>query len=146
MLRILLSLLRLIPPLQSRFMSHIPEIFFVDDDSFNTLLAERLFKKMQVRDKAAFFASGEQVIAWWKENRALPSVILLDHNMPGMLGLEMIDVLQNEGADFSNTQVFLMLSSDLHDAMKSEKAYRLVRGQVDRPLTETKLKDILQIA
>ncbi len=121
------------------------EILFVDDDSFNLMMAGRIFKKLGMESVVHFAENGEEAIEWWKgrDKKKLPSLILLDLNMPVLSGLEMLRMMEKEGADLSQTKIVLMLSTEVQEDMKSDLS-KYIAGTIERPLSESKLKAILE--
>lgn len=120
------------------------EVLFIDDDSFNKLLAERLFKKLERNHVVHYVQSGNEAIDWFRhQDHMAPPLLLLDINMPGMTGFELLDQLVELGVDFSASAIYLMLSTALNEQSKLNKSYQMVKGVIERPLSEEKLRKIL---
>jgi putative two-component system response regulator len=89
-------------------------ILTVDDDPIilNAIL-EVLKHDYTVRP----FTSGEAALSYLKNNTA--DLILLDHNMPNMTGLEVLQVLQDDPATRSIPVIFLTGSVDSEDEVRA---------------------------
>ncbi|MDR1015075.1 MAG: response regulator [Coriobacteriales bacterium] len=89
-------------------------ILTVDDDPIilNAVL-EVLKHDYTVRP----FTSGEAAISFLKDNHA--DLILLDHNMPSMTGIEVLKVLQSDPATRSIPVIFLTGSVDSEDEVRA---------------------------
>jgi CheY-like chemotaxis protein len=126
-------------------MTPYSEILFVDDDSFNLLLAARIVKKMGLESIVHFAENGEEAIQWWKKRgkKNLPPLMLLDLNMPVLSGLEMLHSFEREGVDLSETKIVLMLSTEVQEDLKSHDLYKYIKGTIERPLSESKIKAVL---
>lgn len=75
-------------------MSEKPLILVVDDDVPILVLMKNLLREFGFDTATA--ASGQQAIE--EARRKAPSLILLDKNMPGMSGHEVLSQLRDEGA------------------------------------------------
>jgi putative two-component system response regulator len=89
-------------------------ILTVDDDPIilNAVL-EVLRHEYTVRP----FTSGEAALSYLKNNTA--DLILLDHNMPNMTGLEVLQVLQGDSATRDIPVIFLTGSVDSEDEVRA---------------------------
>lgn len=74
-------------------MSHRPVILVVDDDAPILLLMRNLLREFGFDPVVA--ASGAQAIE--EASRRTPDLILLDRNMPGMTGDEVMEQLRSSG-------------------------------------------------
>jgi DNA-binding response OmpR family regulator len=64
--------------------------------------------------------SAEQAIAWLSEN--LPSIVIVDHVLPGMDGIEFINRLSNDTRTSNIPIMFLSTNGDLEDVQKAYNA------------------------
>lgn len=86
-------------------MAERPTVLVVDDDAPILLLMRNLLREFGFEPRAA--ASGPEAIASVRAQS--PDIILLDRNMPGMSGDEVLHVLRAEGL---NGMPVLMLSGE----------------------------------
>lgn len=90
-------------------MAERPVILVVDDDAPILLLMRNLLREFGFDPVTA--ATGEQAIA--EARKRTPDLVLLDRNMPGMSGDEVLGALRSDGA-FSSVPV-LMLTGEPMD-------------------------------
>jgi CheY-like chemotaxis protein len=64
----------------------VPSALIVDDEADVRFLIYRVLERVEGLTFAGQASSGEEAIARWRELR--PDVIVLDHRMPGLSGLE----------------------------------------------------------
>jgi CheY-like chemotaxis protein len=76
-------------------MSEKPLILVVDDDAPILILMKSLLREFGF--EAALAATGQQALEEFRRQR--PSLILLDKNMPGMSGGEILSSLRDDGLD-----------------------------------------------
>ena len=83
------------------------------------------------------YNSGAEFLA--DERRRAAGCLVLDHHMPGMSGLDVLERLQKEGIE-----VPTILISGRLDATTRERATRLgVRGQLDKPFAAARLIELV---
>src|SRR5579862_6332072 len=95
-----------------------PFILVVDDSENDLLLMRRAFKKAEFDLPFATVVGGEQAISYLsgedkfsdRENYPLPTVMLLDLNMPGTSGFEVLHWIRNH-SHFGRLCVFILSAS-----------------------------------
>lgn len=109
------------------FLPHDRPILFVDDDEIDRLILASVVERSTLRNEAVFMSSGQAALDYLDaaiaKNQDLPSLVVLDVNMPGLTGF---DVLNHLGArpGFGETCAVVMLSSS--DAeIDRKRAYEL---------------------
>jgi len=129
-------------------MHKINHILLVDDDSINNFINEKLLKKLGCADKISITTNGEEAITFLKDicqnNAALcPELILLDINMPVMDGFEFLERYKELKFPNKGSVIIVMLttSTNPNDTAKLNES---VAGYVNKPLTEEKLKEVLE--
>lgn len=75
----------------------MPSALIVDDEADVRFLIYRLLERVEGVTFAGQASSGEEAIARWRELR--PDVIVLDHRMPGLSGLETAERILAEDPD-----------------------------------------------
>jgi len=72
-------------------------------------------------------------------------LLLLDINMPEYYGFEVLSELEDECENLDNLTVLMLTSSNLK--VDEEKATRFVnvKGYIEKPLTETKLSNFIEL-
>ena len=96
-------------------------ILVVDDDPINLTILEEILKEVYTVFTAS---SGEQALQFLNDNK--PDVILLDYDMPGMNGYDVIRVLK-KSATLSDIPVIFLTAQEGRD--NEQKAFEL--GAVD---------------
>lgn len=124
----------------------LDSILFVDDDPITNFYHLNLANKMQVAREIVVKTHGEDAIHFINERywsrQSLPSIILLDLNMPLVNGMEFISALRSsELLGVKNIPVAIITCSTApHDlACLCEQGYCYVY----KPLTEEKFYEII---
>ncbi|ACO48212.1 response regulator [Deinococcus deserti] len=68
----------------------------VDDNPTDLLLAQEAFEELQPDCTLTCVQSGEEALNFLHSTPTLPDVILLDINMPGMSGFQLLGLLKQE--------------------------------------------------
>ncbi|WP_412027946.1 response regulator [Deinococcus yunweiensis] len=98
-------------------------VLLVDDGAADRELAREVFDQHTDHVTVDTCASGERALSFLRQpDTALPDVILLDLNMPGMSGFQVLDALKHE-ARLSIIPVVILSSSSLPQDV--EHAYSL---------------------
>lgn len=98
-------------------------VLLVDDGAADRELAREVFHQLGDTVVIDTCASAQRALTFLHQpDTALPDVILLDLNMPGMSGLEMLDALKRDPRLFMIPVVILSSSSHPQDV---EHAYSL---------------------
>jgi CheY-like chemotaxis protein len=112
-----------------------PLILVVDDDVPMLVLMRTLLREFGF--EAATASSGQQALE--EVRRQTPSLILLDKNMPGMSGPDVIEALREQGID--STPV-LILSGEPVDPDELERFG--ASGSILKPFDVPKLVDTIR--
>lgn len=91
------------------------EILLVEDNHGDTVLVKRAFKKTIMKNNITVIASGEEALNVLqkksKETKTcLPDLILLDLNLPGIKGLDVLKGIKQDKA-LKHIPVFILSSS-----------------------------------
>ncbi|MGE5639283.1 MAG: response regulator [Clostridia bacterium] len=113
-----------------------PLILIAEDDAHQAFLAERAFRDAGVAEPILAVATGDEAIAALA-SRPLPRVVLLDHDLPGRSGLEVLAWIRAQ-QDLSFLPV-LIVSGSSHPS-DARAAYLLgANGYVAKPSTYEEL-------
>lgn len=103
-------------------------IAMIDDNIVDFEAASRFIKKSQLRNKLIHFISGEDFIAFLKENasaaaESTPALALMDINMLGLNGHQTTEIIRNM-PEYRDMPVIYMFtsSSDFKDQDKARNA------------------------
>lgn len=130
----------------------IKTILLVDDDEITNYLHQMLLEELNVTDHIFTAYNGQEALSMIKNHchpdspssNMCPEVIFLDLNMPGMDGFEFLDEFARENFLVnSNPHIIVVTSSNNQKDMQKANSYK-INGYVSKPLTEEKLKQVLQ--
>ena len=120
-------------------------ILLIDDDKINNYLNSRLIKKSNICVNLEIAQNGSEGLTLIQQKittkAQLPNLILLDINMPIMDGFEFMNSFKELNCDDVKI-VLLTTSSNPDDIRKFNQS--LACGYINKPLTEDKLKNIIQ--
>ncbi|MEZ0542035.1 response regulator [Fibrella arboris] len=102
--------------------SNPKHIFLVDDDEDDQFLVQQVIKQYSPESTVEVLDNGEQLICALKHTSTLPSLVLLDLNMPRMNGLE---ALRHVRADQSYNDVPIVILTTSDNDGDRQQALRL---------------------
>lgn len=95
-------------------MKKLRQILLVDDDNVTNYLNERLLKGLQIAEEVKILTNGQlahdYLTETWQSDLTYPELIVLDHQMPVMDGLKLIQLLNKEGFLERVEVVFILLA------------------------------------
>jgi CheY-like chemotaxis protein len=106
-------------------------ICLIDDDPDHVLIITRAIRELGEDATVHAASDGDEALAWLREADPLPDLILLDINMPGLSGF---DVLETVKADdrLKTVPVVMLTSSDASSDVA--RAYELgASGYISKP-------------
>src|SRR3990170_8202567 len=95
-----------------------PQILIVEEDP--TLLEITAFRLELLGYEVVTQQSAERALEWLKDQ--LPNLIIVDHVLPGMDGVEFINRLSNDTRTSNIPIMFLSTNGDLEDVQKAYNA------------------------
>lgn len=125
-------------------MNEIQPILLVEDDQVDVMTVQRSFKKLGVLNELVVVSDGEQALDYLRNPvKGLPSIILLDINMPKMNGHECLKHLK-EHPVFRNIPVMMLTSSkERHDV---DKCFDLgISGYILKPVDYAQFLEAIQV-
>lgn len=120
-------------------------ILFVDDDPFNSLLAKRIFSKLEIQEKTVFVTNGAEALEYMLSAKVLPTHIFLDQNMPVMDGSDFLLKMREHETNLSNTKIVLMLTSESPRKLSEEPFLSMIFSFLQRPLKFGEIRSLLEI-
>jgi CheY-like chemotaxis protein len=121
----------------------IKKTYIIDDDSIFVFVMKKLLEKHHNFGTIVDFKNGlEALEVLMNKDAELPSVILLDLNMPLIDGWQFLDKLETYPFKDQLTVFILSSSIDYNDIEKS-KNYSIVKNFVSKPINHEKLDKIL---
>ena len=105
-------------------------ILLVDDDRVETMKLRRALKKMNMDVFVESCSNGEDALSWLSENKEdLPSLILLDLNMPKMNGFEFLQIVSID-SELSEIPICVFSSSDEQNDINACFQYNILDYKV----------------
>ncbi|QMU29530.1 response regulator [Adhaeribacter radiodurans] len=127
-------------------MEKLKKILLVDDDPTNNYLNERLLKSLQIAEEVKVLTDGKLALDYilencFTENHYCPGLVILDHHMPVMDGLELMEALNKNGIIKSLEIVFLLLA--VHTKPEEQEAFRKLGVQefTPKPLSKRTIRE-----
>jgi CheY-like chemotaxis protein len=131
-------------------MNKMPTILLIDDDDIFIFLTKRMLMNTGLVTtihvcKSAIDAV--QFLSTQKNNEAIPDMIFLDLNMPGMDGWEFLENYQLLLPKMKNPPLLYVISSSIaENDYKRAMNIHGVNGYLSKPLEVTQIKTLLQKA
>ncbi|MEN7549659.1 response regulator [Rapidithrix thailandica] len=121
----------------------------VDDNEVVHFIIDEIVKKYQLAKRLLPFLDGESAIEFFKtaceEQEALPDLLLLDINLPGLDGWDFLEEFAKIQSNLKKELTIYMLSSSINEQDMEKAAYNpFVSGYVTKPVTAEKLKNLLE--
>lgn len=120
------------------------KVLIIDDDEIVLLVESKILQRCGIAKAPLTFSSGPQALEYLqheKENDTENFIILLDINMPGMSGWEVLEKF--EQLKMTNNYFVIMVTSsiDIYDKEIALK-YKNVIAFVEKPITTLNCNDI----
>ncbi len=103
-------------------MATLNPIVLVEDDLVDALTVKRALAQLGVKNQLVHCQNGEEALEYLKKDRdLLPSLILLDLNMPRMGGFEFLEAFKIDHRSSAIPIVILTTSTEDHDRLQSDR-------------------------
>lgn len=115
----------------------------IDDDSTSIFLMRLLLQREEFADTITAFQSAQEALGYLRQTPVaeLPTVILLDLNMPVMNGWEFLDALQPVAQQvLGHTSIYILTSSLAQTDMVRASQNPLVTRLIHKPLDSSELQ------
>lgn len=124
-------------------------IMLIDDSDIDNMVNKHILSKNNVAEKIIVFTTANDALHYFKENgdstdeMIIPSVILLDINMPIMNGFGFLVEFEKHNTNLLDTMKVVMLTSsvDPNDIRRS-KEFSTVKSFISKPLSLEHLSSI----
>ncbi len=121
------------------------EIMLVEDNRGDVLLASRAFKEAQFENRLSVAGTAEIALATLKacveEGLRLPDIILLDLNLPGMSGRDLLTIIKSEDA-LRHIPV-IVLSSSAAEADVNGSYHHHANAYIVKPVDLDKFRHVI---
>ena len=119
-------------------------MLIVDDNEITRFITEHTLLEMKLAEEIIFTKDGNEAMLLIREG-LLPDLILLDLNMPGMGGFAFLDEYQSlSSTAVLPPNVVVFSTSTRPEDRQAAKEYDSVIGFAEKPITEQKLRLLLQ--
>lgn len=127
------------PPLTRR----IEQIMLIDDNTFDQQMYARIINRSDLVNSLLQFTDAKEAADYlMTPDVPMPSIVLLDVNMPGMDGFEFLDVVTTALGD-AMCPVIVMLTTSLNPSdERRARQFDAVRDFLNKPLTQSLLEHI----
>lgn len=122
-------------------------ILLIEDNPGDVILTRHALKKAKITNNLIVAKSGEEALTMLNQEDSyagldLPDLILLDLNLPGISGFDLLKSVKNSDK-FKNIPIIILSSSHSEqDKTKGEKGS--AQGYLTKPLNVDQLSQILQ--
>jgi CheY-like chemotaxis protein len=126
-------------------MKKLKEILLIDDDEVTNFLNETILKELNISEEVTVLNNGKEALEYLLPNgesaHCCPELVILDHNMPIMDGLELMKALND--IDFVNRSkvVFLLLAVDSREEHIEEFQRLGVQEFTRKPISKETVMD-----
>jgi two-component SAPR family response regulator len=129
-------------------MSAFSSCCIIDDDEFFSISSKVILKQVEFSDNVLYYSGGQEaldgLIGLLVENITLPTIIFLDLNMPKRDGWSFLEEFEDLPEDkIKHIQIYITSSFISPTLMEKAKNYKLVKGYIVKPLTESALSNII---
>ena len=124
-------------------MEKVALTYILDDDKIFVYVLKKIIEKNNNFQEIRNFSSAVEVLGLLADDKNLPSIILVDINMPITDGWQFLDQVENLKHK-EKLNIFIMSSSiDERDIEKSKK-YPTVKDFISKPINNEKLVKLLE--
>ena len=106
-------------------------ICLIDDDPDHVLIITRAIREIGDESTVHAASDGDEALAWLRAAEKLPDLVLLDINMPGLSGFDVLEALKADER-LKSVPVVMLTSSDA--SADVARAYELgASGYISKP-------------
>ena len=124
-------------------MEKVAMTYIIDDDKIFVYVLKKVMEKNIKFKEIKEFRNGEEVLELITNDTNLPTVILLDINMPIIDGWQFLDEVEKLNHK-NKINIFIMSSSIDQREIEKSKMYSTVRDFISKPINNEKLEKILE--
>jgi CheY-like chemotaxis protein len=115
-------------------------LLIVDDDEVNRALLHFLLQSFDCITADAI--NGEEALKQLNLGKNIPTIMLLDLNMPIMDGYEVIKAIKNNKEAYPLTRIIVISATSYQNFIKREDPCH-ISGYIQKPINKTKLLELL---
>ncbi len=107
-------------------------ILFVEDDSIEVMMFNRVIQKIGINHKLIEANNGEIALEILNKKEIIPDIILLDLNMPKLNGIEFLKIIKNN-EELKHVPIIIFTTSNNHRDISN--CYKIgIAGYIIKPL------------
>ncbi|MEM1416123.1 MAG: response regulator [Myxococcota bacterium] len=128
--------------------SAVGHLLLVEDDDDDAFLASEAIRRSEAFREVRRVRDGWEALSALADPSRVPSLVLLDLNMPVMDGFEVLSALEaeHEGSTGTVPPVVLLTSSDDPEERARAERFDIVAGYVVKPLSRQMAKGLVALA
>lgn len=116
-------------------------ILLIDDDAVTNFLNSKIIKMQNICENVVVKDAASKALKYLQKNN-IPTIILLDINMPVMNGFDFLDEYYKHGFNTNETTIIMLTSSALESDKKNALKYDRVHSFLTKPLTVEKVLEL----
>ncbi len=127
-------------------MNSIERIILIDDDPDTSFYNKLILEQEEVAKEILIFEECEEALEYLENGFEIVDLILLDINMPKLNGWQFLERFEKLKKRIESSIVIIMLSSSVNnDDINKSKKNNLVKGFINKPLNQEKIKEFVKI-
>lgn len=124
----------------------IQRVVLIDDSDNDNFFHEIALRKAGFKGDIVIFESGERAVEFLVEDQiAVPTVVFLDVNMPGMNGFAVARALSSKLQPLADLQVYMLTSSAWSVDKATAASIGLIRNYLVKPLTREMAAQVMAL-
>ncbi|MGH2667385.1 response regulator [Flavobacterium sp.] len=118
-------------------------ICIIDDDPIYQLITKKIIEKNALFSDRQSFTDGFDALHFFRSEKRIPDIILLDIEMPAMDGWDFLDEFCDLKKGFDQKIAIYVISSSIaKEDIEKAKTYDCITGFISKPINLEKLKKI----
>ena len=122
------------------------QLFIVDDNTTTVDITSLMLSRLLPNAKTVGYSDGSLLLEHIITDHSLlsePTLVILDINMPGATGFEVLDDLENRFENLDNLHVIMMTASNMAKDRELAQRYPCIKQFVEKPLRLSSLANFI---
>ena len=122
-------------------------VILVDDSEYDNFFHDIALRKAGFGGEIQVFEKGDDALKFLVEDQIdVPTIVLLDINMPGLCGFELAQELASRLQAKAPVAVYMLSASSWGEDRKRAEKNELIQGMLSKPLTRESAQKLLGFA